>query len=376
MAVYDINGVIISDNSSFTGEMKSLSAYGDISTATGFLKAFNLAIADDSICGITIPKGEYNTGGTLNISRSNFVIDGNGSTLNMRNDSGATIAANCFAINNQDRITIKNFLINMRQNKNTSTGSAFYFLDASRVTVENIDVFSIGCRGALIYNTDATSETPGATKMFFRNVKLRGIDDQNTVESAWPCGIIAVNLVDSRFEECVISGMCRFTIEFKNYTKNCCMINNVVYGNSFDYMHESGIALGCDRPADEGDKIADGIIFIGNIVRNCKYPLYIGRTSNLIVSNNILEGQMFMQEINSAVISGNIVKSTDKFNIPLIDLGGSNDILFTGNIYEPDSNDLFLMETYKPQTNIFVNGLLNGKEINVVNPTSGTPTTA
>lgn len=375
MAVYNINGVIISNDSSFPGEMKSLSAYGDISTATGFLRAFNSAIADDSICGITIPKGQYNVGGTLSIERSGFVIDGNGSTLNMRNDNGDTIAANCFRISNQQRITIKNFLINMCQNKNTSSGSAFYFLDANYITVENIDVFSIGCRGALIYNTDATSETPGATKMFFKNVKLRGIDEQHAVASEWPCGIIGVNLVDSRFENCVVSGMCRFTIEFKNYTKNCCMINNVVYGNSFGYENESGIALGCDRPANEGNKIADGIIFIGNIVRNCKYPLYIGRTSNLIVSNNILEGQIFMQEINSAVVSGNIMKSTDKFNIPLINIGGSNDILFTGNIYEPNSNDLFLIGTYKPQTNILVNGLLDGKEINVVNPTSGTPTT-
>lgn len=365
---------IARDISTPIGEMKNLSAYGDISTATGFLNAFNLAIADDSICGITIPKGQYNVGGTLNIARSNFVIDGNGSTLNMRDGNGATIADNCFVINNQNRITIRNFLINMRQNENSTQGTTFYFRDCNNVIVKNIDIFQIGCRGALIFNTDQTSETNGCTKIFFKNVRFRGIDRQNTTQPEWPCGIIGVNLKESGYENCVVSGMARFALEFKNYSKDCYMINNVIHGSSFEYQYETGIALGGDRPAEE-TILGENIVIVGNVIKNCKYPLYLGRTHNSVFNNNVIEGQVYLENVNSCVFSGNTISSNTKYNIPLINLKlGNSDIYFNGNLYNPLENAF--TESTGTNTNVLITGFMDGQKIDILNPTSGTPTTA
>lgn len=369
MNIYDSSGNTIDVASEFA--CAPLDNYGDISTASGFVSAFDSAMADEKISGISIPFGAYNVNAPLNITRSCFVIDGNGCTLNMRTDAGVAVNTDCFKINGKTRIIIKNFLINMRQNANSSSGTAFYFLDAGQVTVENIDVFSIGCRGALIYNTDATSTTPGAKKIFFKNVKLRGIDAQNTTESQWPCGIIAVNLIDSGFEDCVVSGMCRFALEFKNYTKNCYMKNNVIYGGNLTSEHESGLALGGDRP-DSENILGDGLVFVGNVVRNCKFPLYLGRVANSVFSDNVFEGQIFATGLNSCVVNGNVIKSTSKYSIPLIRIAGCEDLLMSENLYDPGQNDLF----YVPEanTNVLVKGYMNGYEINVPNPTSGTPT--
>lgn len=370
MNIYDASGNIISVST--MSNIPSLDKYGDISTASGFISAFNAAMEDTSINGITVPFGEYNINQPLQITRDRFIIDGNQATLNMRSDAGIPANCNCFVINNKIRVIIRNFLINMRQNKNSPSGTAFYFLDAKFVTVENIDVYQIGCRGALIYNTDATSTTTGSQNIFFRNVKLRGIDQQNTTVDEWPCGIIAVNLRDSGFRDCVVTGMCRFTLEFKNYTKNCYMINNVIYGSSFTYLHESGIALGGDRPDNE-PVLGDGIVAIGNIVRNCKYPLYFARTINSVFSDNVLEGTVFASQVQDSVFSGNVMKSTDKYANPLIHLDRCNNLIFNGNIYEPEENDLLLM--YQ-NTNILLDGFMDGREIHVLNPTSGTPSVA
>lgn len=364
MAVYNINGSPVATESAL------LTNYGDITTASGFVTAFNAAMADEKINGILIPFGTYNINSRLNITRNDFTIDGCGCTLNMRSDDGQPVAADCFAINNKRRIVIKNFLINMRQNVNSTAGTTFYFLDANQVTVENIDVYQIGCRGALIYNTDDTSATPGSTKIFFKNVKLRGIDAQNTTASEWPCGIIAVNLIDSGFEDCVVSGMCRFSLEFKNYTKNSYMINNIIYGGSLTSENESGIALGGDRPASES-LLSDGIVFIGNVVRNCKFPLYIGRVANSVFNDNVFEGQIYAESLNGCVINGNNIKSSAKYNIPLIRLSGCENVLMAENLYDPEQNDLFIIPT--SNTNVLVQGYMNGREINVPNPTSGTP---
>lgn len=366
MAFYDVDGNPISFSS---GELADLSTYGDITTAEGFVNAFDSAMADDDISGISIPYGQYNVASPLQITRSGFVIDGNLATLSMRSDAGVPANCDCFRINGKNRITIRNLLINMRQNKNSPSGTAFYFLDATIVTVENVDVYQIGCRGALIYNTDETSETTGSNKIFFHNVKFRGIDQQNTVQSEWPCGIIAVNLRDSGFRDCVVTGMCRFTLEFKNYTKNCYMINNVIYGSSFTYQHESGIALGGDRPSEE-TILGDGIVAIGNIVRNCKYPLYLGRTVNSVFNDNVFEGQIFASGVQNSVFSGNVMQSTDKYAIPLIYMDGCSNLSFNGNIYDPGENDLLYMNQ---NTNILLDGFMDGREIHVLNPTSGTP---
>lgn len=369
MNIYDSSGNIIDVTSEFA--CAPLDNYGDISTASGFVAAFNAAMADETISGISIPFGEYNVNASLQITRSNFIIDGSMSTLSMRTDAGVPVNTDCFRINGKNRITIKNMLINMRQNANSPSGTVFYFLDANQVIVENVDVFQIGCRGALIYNTDATSTTPGSKKVFFKNVKLRGIDAQNTTESQWPCGIIAVNLIDSGFEDCVVSGMCRFTLEFKNYAKNCYMKNNVIYGGNFVSDNESGIALGGDRP-DSETVLGDGLVFIGNVVRNCRYPLYLGRVANSVFNDNVFEGQIYAEKLQSCVINGNVIKSTDKYSIPLIRLSGCEDLLMSENLYDPGQNDLF----YVPEanTNVLVKGYMNGHEINVSNPTSGTPT--
>lgn len=369
MSVHNINGDRIDEGGVNLG-IGNLADYGDLSTAQGFLRAFNLAMADQNINGISIPFGTYNVANPLQITRDTFDVDGNGCTLNMRDDNGTPANQNCFLINGKSRINIRNFIINMRQNANSTSGTAFYFLDANYVTVENIDVFSIGCRGALIYNTDETSSTPGCKKIFFKNVKLRGINAQNNTLDEWPCGIIAVNLIDSGFEDCVVSGMGRFTLEFKNYSKNCYMKNNVIYGSSFEYEYESGIALGGDRP-DSESVLGDGLVMIGNVVRNCKYPLYVGRLHNSVISNNIFEGQFFMHASQACVVTGNVMKSTSKYDIPLIQIGWSDNILLSDNIYDPGSNNLFYIPA--SNTNTLVNGFMNGREIHVLNPTSGTP---
>lgn len=368
MLFYDVNGnpIPISE-----GELVDLSNYGDITTAEGFVSAFGAAMSDENVHGISVPYGEYNVASTLNITRGNFVIEGNGSVLNMRSDAGTPANTDCFKINDKAHIAIRNFIINMRQNANSPSGTAFYFLDAKFVTVENIDVYQIGCRGALIYNSDATSATTGSQKIFFKNVKLRGIDAQNTTLNEWPCGIIAVNLRDSGFSDCVVSGMCRFTLEFKNYAKNCYMINNVIYGNSFTYEHESGIALGGDRPEEE-TVLGEGIIAIGNIVKNCKYPIYLGRTVQSVFNDNVLEGQVHLESVKDSVFSGNTIKSTSKYSIPLIHFSGCENLTFNGNLYDPDENDL--IQATGTNTNILVDGFMNGRDIHVLNPTSGTPT--
>ena len=369
MSVHNINGDRIDEGGGNLG-IGNLADYGDLTTANGFVSAFNSAMADATICGISIPTGIYNVNSQLNITRDEFFIDGNTCTLNMRNDAGTPVNEHCFYLNNRRRVVIKNICINMRQNANSTKGRAFYILDSQYITIENIDVYSIGCGGALIYTSDETSTTSGCQKIFFNNVKLRGINTQNNNNSEWPCGIIAVNLRDSGFRDCVVSGMCRFTLEFKNYTKNCYMINNVIYGSDFEYENESGIALGGDRP-DSESLLGDGIIMIGNVVRKCKYPLYVGRLHNSVISNNVLEGQFFMHTSQSCVVTGNIIKSTPKYNIPLIQIGWSDDILLSENIYDAGGNDLFYIPA--SNTNTLVNGFMNGREIHVLNPTSGTP---
>lgn len=369
MNIYDSSGNIISISDS--PEFPPLDNYGDITTADGFVDAFNDAMLDSNISGISIPQGQYNVSAPLSITRSNFTIEGNASTLNMQSDEEVPANCDCFRINNKSRIVIRNLSINMQQNKNSTSGTTFYFLDAQFVTVENVDVYQIGCRGALIYNADATSSTTGSQKIFFKNVKLRGIDEQNATASEWPCGIIAVNLRDSGFSDCVVTGMCRFTLEFKNYTKNCYMINNIIYGSSFTYEYESGIALGGDRPAGEAI-LGEGIIAIGNIVKNCKYPLYFGRTVESVFNDNILEGQVHLESIKNSVLSGNVIRSTSKYNIPLIHFSGCENLTLNGNLYDPGGNDL--IQAINTNTNIFVDGFMNGREIHVLNPTSGTPT--
>lgn len=364
MALYDYKGNNLTNF--IYGNIADITNYGDISTANGFVSAFNKAVADNSISGISIPRGQYNINSTLNITRGGFIIDGNQATLNMRNDNGTPINTDCFRIIGQSRIIIRNFLINMRQNKNSTTGTTFYFLDANYVTVENIDVFQIGCRGALIYNTDQTETTQGCTKIFFKNVRLRGIDEQNTNLSEWPCGIIGVNLKQSGYENCVVSGMARFSLEFKNYSRDCYMINNVIYGSSFQYTYETGIAIGGDRPAEE-TILGNNIIIVGNVIKNCKYPLYLGRTHKSVFNDNVIEGQVYLENVNNCIFSGNAISSNTKYDIPLINLKlGNSDIYFNGNLYNPLENTL--TESTGTNTNVLITGFMDGQEIDILNP--------
>ena len=365
MAIYDYKGNNLSN--SIYGNIADITNYGDISTANGFVSAFNKSVTDTSIGGISIPRGSYNINSTLFINRDNFIIDGNHSGINMRDDNGNPVYTDCFRVNNHKRIIIRNFIINMRQDKNAPRGTAFYLLDADFITVENIDVYQIACRGALIYNTDETINTRGCTKIFFKNVKLRGIDEQNTTLAEWPCGIIGVNLKESGFENCVVSGMARFALEFKNYTKDSFMINNVVHGSSFEYQYESGIAIGGDRPSQE-TILGNNIVIVGNVIKNCKYPIYLGRTHNSVFNDNVIEGQVYLENVSNCVFSGNTISSNTKYDIPLINLKlGNSDIYFNSNLYNPLENTF--IETTGTNTNVLVTGYMDGNEIDISNPT-------
>lgn len=364
MAIYDYKGNNLSY--SIYGNIADINNYGDISTASGFVNAFNKAIKDNGISGISIPKGEYNINSTLHITRDNFIIDGNQSHLNMRTDNGTPINADCFRVKNHNKIIIKNFLINMRQNKNSTAGTTFYFLDANHITVENIYVYQIGCRGGLIYNADDTSDTAGCTKIFFKNVNLNGIDEQNVNIPEWPCGIIGVNLKQSGYENCVVRGMSRFALEFKNYTTDSHMLNNTIYGSSIKQTYESGIAIGGDRPQEE-TVLGDNITILGNVIKNCRYPIYLGRTNNSVFNGNIINGQMHLEKVNNCVFSGNEVTSNTIYNMPLININDSSNITINGCLFDPLENELTDMQG--TNTNIQINGFMNGNEINIINPT-------
>jgi len=355
MAVYNING----DNIETTGNNSaSIAAYGDISTASGFKNAFDAAMADNSISVLNIPFGTYFVSAPLRV-RSNVEINGNGSRLNVNAET------NIFVFNNVSNCYVHDFVIDMNQTKNTQTGTALYILDASKITMRNIQILNIGLRACLAYTTD-TTENGHNDYLLWDNVSMHGIGEANTNFWEWPCGIIAVNCRYSHMRNCVVTGMSRFTLEFKNHCYYCTMVNNAIDGG------EDGLCLGGDRP-QEVTVLGENIVISGNQVTNCRYPFYLGRAKNVIGSNNVLGGEgLFIQYSENMVFDGNVIRGDlQGSNGPLIKVFGGDKLMFTNNIYEkPDSLPLYRY-MYDTPTNVLLSGLYKGHYINVENPTDG-----
>lgn len=367
MAVYNVGGNRIDGSQK---SMRSLADYGNLSTAAGFLSAFNAAVADMSICGVAIPYGEYTISAQLNM-RSNFTVDGNGCKINGSGDH------RIFRLIDVDNCTIKNVNIDMHQT-NSMLDAALYVRDANNISFEKITIENIGGLGCLAYTTD---EDIFMDNISFKEVIMKGIggSGQGSASNAWerPCGIIAVNCRDSIFEDCFVSGMKRFSLEFKNFSGDCHIVNNVVHGSM------TGIALGGD--ADESyDTLGYRIVIDGNVVSESNYPLYLGRAGHLIVSNNYLDdGSLFIQGIHDCVLSGNIIRTTDISDVPTksgeywtryasiwID-GTCENVHFLHNDYETGENIPLIYVTQTADLDDFViNGYHEGELINITDPTN------
>lgn len=361
MAVYNYKGNLIGNLEN--AATASLSEYGDLSTAAGFESAFTKAINDNTIDGIEIPRGNYSLNNTLRL-RSNFAIIGNGSWLHFYGSN-----VHCFIISNQSDIVIDGLNIDMHQTKNATSGTTFYISDSDHVTIRNLTIRNIAVRAAMALNADPTSSTNGCNYLTFENLVLNGIGEANSNEPSWPYGILACNARNTIMRHCHVTGMSRVSLAFKNYVKDSMMIDNVIDGS----LH--GLSVASDRHDDETSSY--DVKLIGNTVRNTKYPLWAGRTDRLIVTGNSLTGgQMYIQKCHDTAISGNVMDNSndpDKQDLIMIDSG--TNIVLSGNIYKKHS-DGELFNINNSPSNVIVNGLFNGKEINVVNPTSGTPTTA
>lgn len=352
MAVYGINGNLI-----MSGTIANLSDYGDISTASGFASAFNAAVADTEISGISIPFGSYALNTSL-MMRSGFSIHGNGATITM----GAGV--DTFKFISVHDCLVESLKIDMAQTKSSTSGTALYIVDSSRITCRDMRIINIGVRACLAYPTDQTS-AGNLNRLIFERITMQGIGEANANQSEWPCGIIAVNATNSIIRECVVSGMSRFTLEYKNYCSDCSMIDNTVVGG------ESGLAIGGDRPASE-TILAERITFIGNRVTGCKYPLYFGRCNNLNVVGNIIEGDsMWVEKCQKCMFTGNIIVGSRSSQNALLDIRTGNYIIFQNNRYEKASGvNLYRVDS---STDINVSGYYNGDWFSVHDPTSGTP---
>ena len=361
MAVYDYNGNLIADLEGTT--ITSLSEYGDLSTAEGFETALTNAINDNAIDGVSIPRGSYSLNNTLRL-RSNFAIIGNGSWMHFYGSN-----VHCFAINNQSDIVIDGLNIDMHQTKDATSGTTFYIADSDHVTIRNLTIRNIAVRAAMALNADPTSSTNGCNYLTFENLVLNGIGEANSNEPSWPYGILACNARNTVMRHCHVTGMSRVSLAFKNYVKDSMMIDNVIDGS----LH--GLSVASDRHDDETSSY--DVKLIGNTVRNTKYPLWAGRTDRLIVTGNSLTGgQMYIQKCHDSIICNNVMDNSgdpDEQDLIMLDYG--NNIVLSGNIYKKHSNGELFNINNNP-VNVIVNGLFNGKEINIENPTSGTPTTS
>lgn len=352
MPVYRINGHTIQTNTI------SLADFGDISTSSGFISAFNSVVSDVSISDIIIPFGIYTVSGTLNM-RSNLHVHGNGAKINV---SGTN---NLFVFNGVGHCLVENLIIDMNQTKNSTGGTALYIVDSSDLAFKNLTIDNIGVRGCLAYPSDA-SDGHYLERIMFDNIKMYGIDEENTNQSEWPCGIIAVNLKNSVISNCFVSGMIRFSLEFKNYSSFCSMINNTVIGG------ETGIAHGGDRPASE-TILGENMTYIGNRISGSKYPLYFGRIKHMIVSGNVLNGDsMFIEKCSDCLISNNEINGNDTTDA-LLSIRNDERVYFNENVYTKSGN-AELLQVIGDASTVWVTGYYDNGRIDIHSPTSGTPT--
>lgn len=355
MAVYNING----DNIETTGNNSaSIAAYGDISTASGFKNAFDAAMADNSISVLNIPFGTYSVSSALRV-RSNVEINGNGSRLNVNAET------NIFVFSNVSNCYVHDFIIDMNQTKDTQTGTALYILDSSKITMRNIQILNIGLRACLAYTSD-TAETGHNDYLLWDNVSMHGIGEENTNFWEWPCAIIAVNCWHSHIRNCTVTGMSRFTLEFKNHCYYCTMTGNSIVGG------REGLCFGGDRP-DDVTVLGENISVSDNHVVGCEYPIHVNRGKDILFSNNVLDGEcIFVQESKSIVIDGNIIRAGEGDTMSAIKVFAGDTLMFTNNVYEKKDPSIPLYRyLYGEPTNILLSGFHKGHYINIESPEDG-----
>lgn len=353
MATYNVSGNVISR----AGAIAKLTEYGNIDTAANFASAFAAAVADSAIDGVEIPSGTYIIATPL-VLRSNFGVFGNGCTIIM------SAQVNTFVFTNVHDCVIDGININMAQTKATTAGTALYITDSSRIICRNMRIYNIGIRACLAMPTDKTS-SGSVEYLVFDGITMEGIGEANTMQPEWPCGIIAVNAKHSTIRNCVVSGMSRFTLEFKNYSADSSMIDNTIVGG------ETGLAIGGDRPATE-TLLAKAIVFSGNRVSGCKYPLYFGRSKNLNVFGNVLAGEsIWVENCDRCMFSDNIIEGDTASSNALLDIRNGNYTIIQNNRYEKgESANLYNIQS---STNTIISGYYNGKWFSAEDPVSGTP---
>lgn len=357
MAVYNKNGISIAGTSN--SGIANLSNYGDLSDANGFEAAWAAAIADDSISGISIPYGSYDTNHTLSL-RSDFCVYGNGATLHIR---GSNI--NAFLLKEISNVVIDELHVAMHQTINTTMGTTFYIADCNRITIKNLSVYGIAVRAAMVLNSDMTSTTPGNSKIIFDNLKLVGIGQPNANEPNWPYGLLMVNVRDSVVRNCKITGISRTCIGLKNYVNNCYVVNN--------HCEDGKHALALASDVADADRVSSDVTFSGNTVKNSEHPLWIGKTERFTVIGNVLHGgQMYIQNVSDAVFNSNVMDNSNQQEQDLIRIDNCNNIMLCDNLYiKNQAGNLFDM--VNSPTNIYASGMIDGRKIDVLNPTSGTP---
>lgn len=355
MAVYNTQGVRI--DSTASSSIVPLSDYGDLTAAGGFNNAFDAAIADTGIGGVSIPFGTYVLTGQL-VMRSDFIIEGNGATLR------AAANSNVFRFTDNENCVIRNLIIDMNQTKLSTYGTGMIIADGANLEFRHIVIKNIGVRGIIAYPSDAAAGI--LDNFIFDDVHMEGIGEENTSEPLYPSGIIAVNVANAVIKNCYASGMTGFSLEYKNFMKNSVMSDNVVEDCT------RGIMCGCDRASSEMPT-AENLTFTGNIVRGSQTPFFLIGCENVTATGNVIDGGQSRLSICSNVIaSGNIFQRASGYSGALIKLDGDNDVLLGNNKYIKGSADL--LEVTDGTTNVIVNGMLNGAWIHAVNPSSGTPT--
>lgn len=355
MGVYDYTGKNID-------AIKPLDAYGDLSTASGFHSAITAFMGDTKTKATIIPNGNYNLTSAVSIA-SNKVIYGNNAKI-------TGYGGRIFALSNVNNVTIQDLTIDMNQNKDSGGGDAFYMVDVNDITIRNVTINNIGARGFLIYNADTT--TGRNNNIIIDGVVFNGIGEEQTGESEWPTGIIAVNCVDSKIMNCKAYGIIGFTLEFKNYCSNCRISNNLIKGG------RRGINLGSDLHGSVEDAVFENIVMNDNIVTNNAFPLCIGKVKNSVISGNYLSGRTnLIVSCDSVMISNNYfngeLSDEEAYQDALFQINAGKDIFLTNNVYvRNDISDLFYV--LNNPDNIVFQGIFEGKAIDIINPESGTPT--
>lgn len=353
MGIYNIDGDRIDS------AVVNLANYGDLSTAAGFEAAYNSALADSAIDGISIPYGSYDTEHTL-LVRSRFKIYGNNATLHVR-------ASNIHAFNiiGNNNVLIDGLDISMHQSKSTTSGNAFHIVDSNNITIRDLGIYGIGVRGIFAYNTDMTSATSGNSRLTFENLIIRAIGQPNSSQPEWPYGMLLVNVRHTIVRKCWVRGAIRASIALKNYTNNCFVYDNIVEGS------KHGLALGSD--INDGTKVSSDVFFSRNIVKGSDHPLWIGETERINVFENSLRGgSMFIQRVSDGVFNSNVFDNTDTESDHLLYIDECDNLMIDSNIYNVNE-DSELFDIENNPTNVYVGGLFDGRKIDIMNPTSGTP---